>query len=326
MKRYDVIAIGELLVDFVSTAITPAGEWPTLQAMPGGAPANFIATCATYGMTTGMIASVGQDFFGDLLIRTLADKGVETSGMTKTDDAFTTLAFVTLDENGDRDFAFSRKPGADTRLMITEDHKTMIQNSRCLHFGTLSMTDEPANSPVKEAVQYAQTQNLWVNFDPNYRAPLWPSKEAARAAMRWGASHCHSIKIGKDELLFLYDEPSYENCLAHLLEEPLLSLAFITNGANGTDFVTRHTRGHVDAFHVEGTIDTTGAGDIFGGAAIAALFSRYTDPFASIPSMSTEDFASIVQFANAAAALSTTKHGGISSIPSFDEVSILTKM
>lgn len=319
-QLYDVVALGELLVDFAPGRAQGFGAWPNLQPMPGGAPGNFIAACATYGLRTSFIGAVGDDRFGTLLIETLADTGVATDGILRTGDAFTTLAFVILDSTGDRDFSFSRKPGADTLLTLTPDHKDMIRNSRCFHFGTISMTDDPAKTATQEAVELALDADVWVNFDPNYRAPLWKSMVQAREAMRWGASRCNSIKIGKDELALLYETDDFEAALEKLMAEPNLKLALITDGAQGSEYVTQTVRGHVDAFRMTDTCDTTGAGDIFGGALMACLLGRYDDLHAIVSLLSVKELEPMVTFATAAAALSTTAPGGISSIPSLERV------
>lgn len=319
MKKYDVLAIGELLVDFVPGGVSAFGAWPNLQAMPGGAPANFIATCAKYGMQTGFIGAVGDDSFGGLLIQTLQKAGVDTEGITKTEETFTTLAFVMLDETGDRDFTFARKPGADTRLELTETHREMIRNSRCLHFGTLSLTDEPSRTATKEAVRIAKESGVWISFDPNYRAPLWKDENSAKEAMLWGVSQCNSVKIGKDELQFMYGS-SYDESLALLFREKEIALALITDGIRGTDYLTRNIRGHVDAFPMPDTVDTTGAGDIFGGAFLSQLLQKAEDPHLPVSQISEQELRAIVLFANAAATLSTTAYGGISAIPEKEAV------
>ena len=167
---YDVVALGELLIDFTCTA-TDADGYPIMAAHPGGAPANFLAALAKFGARAAMLGKVGADTFGRLLCGTLAQAGIGTEGMVVADDVFTTLAFVTLDASGDREFSFSRKPGADTQLRWEEVNKKLIDETKILHFGTLSLTDEPARSATRAAVEYAKQAGKLVTFDPNLRKP-----------------------------------------------------------------------------------------------------------------------------------------------------------
>ena len=165
---YDVVALGELLIDFTTQSIDSDG-YPTMAAHPGGAPANFLAAIAKFGGKVGMLGKVGTDTFGKLLTNTLRGAGIETKGLVAADDVFTTLPFVTLDENGDREFAFARKPGADTQLTFDELDLSLIDETRVFHFGTLSLTDEPARSTTYRAVEYAKAHGKLVTYDPNLR-------------------------------------------------------------------------------------------------------------------------------------------------------------
>ena len=188
---FDVVALGELLIDFAPKSVNEAG-YPVLSANPGGAPGNFLAALTKYGCRTAMIGKVGDDAFGRLLTQTLADAGIETRGILSDPAVFTTLAFVSLDENGNRDFSFARKPGADTCLKPEEIDEGLLQDARVFHFGTLSLTDEPAASATRQAVSLAKRLGLLVSLDPNLRKPLWKREEDARAAMEWSlrqASH-----------------------------------------------------------------------------------------------------------------------------------------
>ena len=169
---YDVAALGELLIDF-TTQSTDLDGYPTMAAHPGGAPANFLAAIAKFGGKAALLGKVGTDTFGKLLIDTLRKAGIETKGLVASDDVFTTLAFVTLDENGDREFAFARKPGADTQLRFDELDLSVIGEARVFHFGTLSLTDEPARCTTYRAVEYAKAHGKLITFDPNLRKPLW---------------------------------------------------------------------------------------------------------------------------------------------------------
>ncbi len=321
MKPWDIVALGELLIDF-----TPTRQQLTFEAQPGGAPANLLAAAQRFGRRTAFIGSVGRDAFGDLLIRTLAEQGIDHLCVQQTAEAFTTLAFVVLAKDGDRDFAFSRKPGADTLLHLTEEARTRIAEAAIFHFGTLSLTADPSRTATQEAVTFAAENGLVISFDPNYRAPLWPDQEAAAEAMRWGAAHTNIIKLGRDELLFMYGATEEAEAVARLFEEPQLRLALVTDGARGCRFYLRQealVEGFVPAFRLDQTIDTTGAGDIFTGITLALLLEQGLEKmdldtfFAALPVNTLTD---ILRTASAGAALSTTQHGGIGSVPTRERV------
>ena len=175
----DVIAIGELLIDFACKSTDGAG-YPTLAAQPGGAPGNFLAALQTYGCSTAMIGKVGDDAFGHLLVGTLQERGIETKGIIIDPKVFTTLAFVTLDATGNREFSFARKPGADTRLTANEVSYDLIDEAKVFHFGTLSLTGEPVRTATVQAVTYAKRAGKLISFDPNLRKPLWDSEASAK--------------------------------------------------------------------------------------------------------------------------------------------------
>ena len=191
---YDVAALGELLIDFTCLS-TDADGYPTMAAHPGGAPANYLAALTKFGAKTAMIGKVGSDAFGRLLIKTLKGAGIDTRGMLVSDDVFTTLAFVTLDDSGDREFSFARKPGADTQLRFDELDLSVIDASKVLHFGTLSMANEPARDATYKAVEYAAGHGKLISFDPNLRKPLWDDLDEAKRQMLWGLRHADIVKI-----------------------------------------------------------------------------------------------------------------------------------
>ena len=200
---YDVAALGELLIDFTCLS-TDADGYPTMAAHPGGAPANYLAALTKFGAKTAMIGKVGSDAFGRLLIKTLKGTGIDTRGMLVSDDVFTTLAFVTLDDSGDREFSFARKPGADTQLRFDEIDLGVIDTSKVLHFGTLSMTNEPARDATYKAVEYAAGHGKLISFDPNLRKPLWDDLDEAKRQMLWGLRHADVVKISDEETEFLF--------------------------------------------------------------------------------------------------------------------------
>ena len=199
----DVAALGELLIDFTCLS-TDENGYPTMAAHPGGAPANFLAALAKYGAKTAMLGKVGDDTFGHLLLDTLRCAGIETRGMIAAPDVFTTLAFVTLDARGEREFAFARKPGADTCLSFPEIDFSLIDEARVFHFGSLSLTDEPSRSATRQAVAYARAKGKLVTYDPNLRPPLWKDLAEAKEQLLWGLGQADVVKISEEEVRFLF--------------------------------------------------------------------------------------------------------------------------
>ena len=310
----DVTALGELLIDF--TMVSADGEgYPTMAAHPGGAPANFLAALAKYGKRTALLGKVGTDTFGRLLRGTLEGAGIETRGLVAADDVFTTLAFVTLDASGDREFSFSRKPGADTCIRFEEIDLSLIDEARAFHFGTLSLTDEPARSTTQQAVAYAKAHGKLITYDPNLRKPLWKDLDAAKEQMIWGLRQADVGKISDEEVAFLFGL-NVQDGAEHILKEFGVKLVFVTCGPDGCFFMNAKASGHVPGMRGIRVVDTTGAGDIFGGSAVYRLLET-----AKAPELLEEDeLREIVSFACTAAGLSTTKHGGIQSVPELGEV------
>lgn len=310
----DVVALGELLIDFAPVSRDEAG-YPTLKAQPGGAPGNFLAALQKYGCSTALIGKVGADSFGKLLLATVAAKGIETRGIVSDPDAFTTLAFVTLDATGNREFSFARKPGADTCLRPEEVDRALIDEARVFHFGTLSLTGEPARTATRQAVAYAKAQGKLISFDPNLRKPLWPSEDAAKEQIEWGLHQADIVKISDEEIDLLWGIGP-EAGAQKLLKEYGVSLVYATLGPKGCHFANRQGCGEVASPGGIHVVDTTGAGDIFGGSAVAKLLALDTPPAELEPGA----LEGIARFAVTAASLSTLRPGGISSIPTEAEV------
>ncbi len=306
---YDVIALGELLIDFAPQSVSPSG-YPTLAANPGGAPGNFLAALTKYGCRTAMIGKVGDDMFGRLLVNTLKEAGIETRGIVVDSSVFTTLAFVSLDASGNRDFSFARKPGADTCLQPEEIDGSLLASARVFHFGTLSLTDEPAASATRKAIALAKDKGLMISLDPNLRKPLWKCEADAKAAIEWSLRQADIVKISDEEIEWLWGI-SPEDGAQKLLNEYGVSLVYATLGPKGCHAATRQldvTVSSPTGIHV---VDTTGAGDIFGGSAMSQFLK-----YGKAPSCLTEqELRQIVRFACTAASLSTQKHGGITSVP-----------
>ena len=310
----DVVALGELLIDFTCIGVDGDG-YPAMQAHPGGAPANFLAALSKFGAKTALLGKVGTDVFGKLLLDTLHKAGIETSGMVMDDKVYTTLAFVTLDETGNRDFSFSRKPGADTCITFDELDLKLIDEAKVFHFGTLSLTDEPSRSATYRTVEYAKEKGKLITFDPNLRKPLWKDLTMAKQQMLWGLDQADVVKISDDEADFLFGmEP--EAASLHILNQYHTSLVFVTCGARDCHYRNIHASGWCPTPGGIVPVDTTGAGDIFGGSALWKILSIGKTP----DELRGDDLADIVRFACTSASLSTTKPGGISSVPDYARV------
>ena len=310
----DVVAIGELLIDFTFKSADKDG-YPTMEAHPGGAPANFLAALNQYGYKAAMLGKVGTDTFGKLLLGTLEKAGIETKGMIVSDDVFTTLAFVTLDESGDREFSFARKPGADTQIAFEEIDLSLVDAAKVLHFGTLSLTDEPARTATYKLVEYAKNHGKLVTYDPNLRKPLWKNLDEAKEQLLWGLQYADVVKISDEEVEFLFGLDPKAGA-EHILANYGVKLVFVTCGADGCVFQNKTCSGHVPGLSGISVADTTGAGDIFGGSAVSQLLKYEKTP----EDLNEEELRQIVRFACTAAGLSTTKPGGISSVPTLETV------
>lgn len=310
----DVVAIGELLIDFTCVQ-KDADGYPTMAAHPGGAPANFLAALAKFGTSTALLGKVGNDAFGKLLVDTLQKAGIETCGLAIDDTVFTTLAFVTLDQQGEREFSFSRKPGADTCITCAEVDRKLIDTAKVFHFGTLSLTDEPARTATYESVEYAKQQGKLITFDPNLRKPLWRDLEDAKKQMLWGLKYADVVKISDEEVEFLFDIAP-ENGGDYIRKNFGCKLVFVTCGSKGCYFCNSQASGFYPALRNIQVVDTTGAGDIFGGSALWKLLQLGKSP----ESLSEKELIDIVAFACVSAGLSTTKSGGISSVPDMKQV------
>ena len=310
----DVVALGELLIDFACLN-TDSDGYPTMAAHPGGAPANFLAALTKFGAKTALLGKVGTDAFGKMLMGTLQKAGIETRGLVCADDVFTTLAFVTFDEHGDREFSFSRKPGADTCLNFDELDLSLIDEAKVFHFGTLSLTDEPARTTTQKAVAYAKKAGKLITYDPNLRKPLWRDLEEAKKQLIWGLQQADVVKISDEEVEFLFGL-GVEEGADYILKNLGVKLVFVTCGADGCYFRNAIASGHVPSLRDIQVKDTTGAGDIFGGSAVWKLLQYGVSP----ELLNEAQLRDVVTFACTSAGLSTTRSGGISSVPEYEEV------
>lgn len=313
-NMYDVVALGELLVDF-----TPCGmsdqDLPVYQANPGGAPCNVLSMLSKLGRKTAFIGKVGHDMFGKMLRRTLQEEGINDSGLVTSREVNTTLAFVQIDEHGDRDFSFYRNPGADMKLTSGEVDMALVEHTRLFHFGTISMTHDDVRRATRHAVSHAREKGSLISFDPNLRPPLWPSLELAREQMLYGCGVCSIIKIEMEELLFLTERPSMEEGLEALKRDfPNLRLILVTGGREGSWASYGNLLVHQPTFLNVKTIDTTGAGDSFFGSCLDWILETGLD------NLTEQQLADMLLFANAAASIVTTRKGAIRSMPTREEV------
>ena len=310
----DVVALGELLIDFACLN-TDSDGYPTMAAHPGGAPANFLAALTKFGAKTALLGKVGTDAFGKMLTGTLQKAGIETRGLVSANDVFTTLAFVTFDEHGDREFSFSRKPGADTCLNFDELDLSLIDEAKVFHFGPLSLTDDPARTTTQTAVAYAKKAGKLITYDPNLRKPLWRDLEEAKKQLIWGLQQADVVKISDEEVEFLFGL-GVEEGADYILKNLGVKLVFVTCGADGCYFRNAIASGHVPSLRDIQVKDTTGAGDIFGGSAVWKLLQYGVSP----ELLNEAQLRDVVTFACTSAGLSTTRSGGISSVPEYEEV------
>ncbi|MGN0436637.1 MAG: carbohydrate kinase [Wujia sp.] len=313
MQKYDVTALGELLVDFTYNGVSEQGN-SLLEANPGGAPCNVLAMLNKCGRKTNFIGKVGKDQFGYLLRDTLVDLHIGTEGLLFDDTVNTTLAFVKNFENGDRDFAFYRNPGADMMLSVDDVDEQQIKNSRIFHFGTISMTHDKVCAATEKAVNIAKENGLIISFDPNLRIPLWKDLNRAKERMEYGLSKCDVCKISEEEVEFLTGETDIKKGAGILRERFPVKVFNVTAGAEGSYSFYKDMVVYKPSFKLGGTIETTGAGDTFCGSVLNGLLDR------DIDSLTEKDLEDILTFANAAAYLVTTRKGAIRSMPEPEEV------
>lgn len=310
----EAIAIGELLIDFTPAPV-PKEQNPHYALNPGGAPANVMVAMQRLGAKTGFIGKVGEDSFGTFLKNTLAKEGLETSGVIMDPETLTTLAFVTLDDRGDRSFSFYRNGSADVMLKDKDINVKLIEDANILHYGSVSFTDSPSREANMYAVQKAKSLGKIVSYDPNYRPMLWKNEKVAIASMEWGLSHADIVKVSHEEMELLTGESEIEAGSKKIVEfGPKIVL--VSAGENGSYFTTKQFAGHAPTYKVN-TIDTNGAGDAFFGALLYQLKEKNKKELADI---SKEQWEQYLLFANAAGSIATTKSGAIPALPTLSEV------
>ena len=315
MSKFDVVALGELLIDFTNNAESEQGN-PMFEANPGGAPCNVLSMLENLGNRTAFIGKVGDDFFGRMLKERVEKQGIDTTGLFLDGEVHTTLAFVNKLANGDRDFSFYRKPGAD--MMLSEGDvdrvKELLEETKVFHFGTLSMTDEPAAAATKLAISHAKKNKALISFDPNYRAPLWESEEKALKAMRYGFENCDILKISDNEVELFTGMSDVLEGAQRIKEEFDIPLVFATLGPDGSMALYKDMVVKKDGYRNPDTIETTGAGDTFCACAIDYVCKN------GLEDLSEDKLLSCLDFANAAASIITTRRGALSVMPKKEEV------
>lgn len=314
-KNFDVIALGELLIDFTMNGQSEQGN-NMFEACPGGAPCNVLALLNKMGKKTAFLGKVGQDQFGTLLKDTITEVGIDSTRLVMDPEVNTTLAFVHTFPDGDREFSFYRNPGADMMLSESDVDPEFIGQAKIFHFGTLSMTHDGVRAATKKAVQAARENGCLISFDPNLRPPLWSSLELAKEQMEYGFGVCDILKISDNEIQFVSGKEDYDEGIAYLQEKYQIPLILLTMGRDGSRAYYKGMRVQRPGFSVK-AIETTGAGDTFCGCSLTYILEHDFD------SLTEEQLGEMLTFANAAAAIVTTKKGAIRSMPERDEVTAL---
>ncbi|MBQ7255169.1 MAG: carbohydrate kinase [Oscillospiraceae bacterium] len=318
MAKTDVVALGELLIDFTQNGVSEQGNL-LFEANPGGAPANVLAMLRKLDKSCAFIGKVGRDSFGDLLEKTVREAGVDTRALRRDDAIPTTLAVVHTLPGGDRDFSFYRKPGADVLLSENELDEDLLNNCRIFHFGTLSLTAEPCRSATRKAYTLAKAAGALISFDPNLRPPLWDDMDEAKRQIEWGLARCDILKIADNELEFMTGKTDFDEGAAILREKfPNIRVFNVTAGADGSYSYYGDLRVFEPACKLGGTIETTGAGDTFCACVLNYVLEH------GIEGLGAQNLTEMLRFANTAAYLVTTKKGAIRSMPSRDQVENLT--
>ena len=313
MKRFDVVTLGELLIDFTDNGMSAQGN-TMFEANPGGAPCNVLAMLNKLGHPTAFIGKVGKDIFGLKLKSVLEEVGIDTSNLIVDEDARTTLAFVQTFEDGDRDFSFYRNPGADMLLTADEVDGELVKSARLFHFGTLSMTHEGVREATKKAIRLAKEAGAVVSFDPNLRPPLWKSLDDAKEQAAYGFTQCDVLKISDNEIQWFTGEEDYDKGIEKLRQEYDIPLILLSMGKDGSRAYYKDLRVEIPSFIQKETIETTGAGDTFGGCCLHYVLEYGLD------GLNEERLKEMLTFANAAASIITTRKGALRVMPEVEEV------
>ena len=313
MKKFDVVALGELLIDFTDNGKSAQGN-TLFEANPGGAPCNVLSMLNQCGRSTAFIGKVGKDIFGLKLKSTLEEVGIDTSNLIVDETARTTLAFVQTFEAGDRGFSFYKNPGADMMLRADEVDEELVKSARVFHYGTLSMTHEGVREATKKAMQAAKESGAILSFDPNLRPPLWNTLEEAKEQVAYGLEWCDVLKISDNEIQWFTQEEDYDAGIRKLREQYDIPLILLSMGKDGSRAYYKDLRVEVPSFLQENTIETTGAGDTFGGCCLNFILEHGLDD------LDEDKLRQMLTFANAAASIITTGKGALRVMPSPEEV------
>ena len=320
MKKYDVVALGELLIDFTDNGLSSQGN-PLFEANPGGAPCNVLAMLRKLDKNVAFVGKVGCDGFGKQLHEVVKAAGICTDGLKWDEYVHTTLAVVHSLPGGDRDFSFYRNPGADMMLTEEELPMEMIEKTRIFHFGTLSMTHENVRKATLKAIQVAKENGALISFDPNLRPPLWDSLDEAAEQIHVGLGLCDILKIADNEIEFMTGETDFDKGAAILQQQyPNIKILNVTAGADGSYSYSCGHKVFVPSFKLGGSIETTGAGDTFCASVLGFVLEN------GVENLSENQLTEMLRFANAAAYLVTTKKGAIRSMPEKAEVEAILAM
>lgn len=315
---FDVIGLGELLIDFTFAGTSEGGQ-KLFEQNPGGAPGNFLTVISHMGLNGSMIGKVGDDMHGKFLIETLKAQNINTDNMIIDKDYFTTLAFVSINADGEREFSFARKPGADIMLREDELNAEAIKNTKVFHLGSLSLTSEPAKGATYAAVKMARDAGAVISYDPNYRASLWPDEATAVAEMKAMFKNADLVKVSDEEAILITGEKDFSKAAEILMKEGPSVIA-ITLGGDGVFVKTKDGEATVPGFKVN-AVDTTGAGDSFWGGFI----SQFVLSEKKVSELTVDDVKGFARFGNATASLCVQKRGGIPAIPFKSDVENILK-
>lgn len=313
MKKYDVIALGELLIDFTQNGLSEQGNG-LFEANPGGAPCNVLSMLNNLGKKTSFIGKVGNDQFGKTLKKALEELGIGTENLLMDKEVHTTLALVHTFADGDRDFSFYRNPGADMMLTVEELNLDLVRDTRIFHFGTLSMTHDGIRATTKKAVETAKEAGALISFDPNLREPLWDSLDNAKEQVRWGLGKCDVLKISDNEIQWLTGENDFTAGVKKIREEFPIPLILVSMGRDGSRAYYGDHYVEVAPFLQENTIETTGAGDTFCACVLNYVLEH------DLEALTDEQLKEMLTFANAAASIITTRKGALRVMPTREEV------
>lgn len=304
----DIVAIGEALIDFSPLGKGKMGN-PAFEMNPGGAPANCLAAASALGGKCAFIGMVGKDMFGDFLINSLKRANISVEGVKQTDKANTTMAFVSVSDNGERNFSFLRNPGADILLNKNDVDLSLIDKAQVVHFGSLSLTDEPSRTATLNAIKYAKKQGKLISYDPNYRPLLWTNEDTAKKWMLEGMRLADIVKMSDEEMELLtgYYQTDYKKGAQQIIDMGK-KYVFVTCGSKGSFYMTQNEYGFCNGYHVK-AVDTTGCGDAFTGSLLYLICNK--------TKMSMRE---MVCFANGVGAVCATKMGGLPAMPSMGEV------